>query len=244
MTHKKLIQFTALLSLTALMAACGSSIPSNAQPQSGIGVSIEPAEVTTLKAAIVNTAKSFQGKCDADDNLPEFRKKLDPLINRLVEITPKQTEAQKLPRVAGGWQQVWADQVGGAPGTCVSGSDIYQVVFREGYYWNISKNITASGQSLGLLRGTYQVLPDLLRIEFTDLAFSPKYPPVGTDLVKLATRAEQREFTAFPKVFPVGLKGDLANVYVDRSIRIVRGKSDADANTTSLFILVKATSIR
>jgi hypothetical protein len=242
MIHKKLVQFSALLSLTALMAACGSSVPSNAEPQAT--VSIETSEVTKLKAAILSNAKSFRGKCDADDNLPEFRKILDPLVDRLVEITPKQTEAEKLPRVAGSWEQIWADQAGGAPDTCISAKDIYQVVFKEGYYWNISKNITAKGQSLGLLRGTYQVLPELLRIEFTGLAFSPTYPSPGTDLTRLATRAESREFTALPKVFPVGLKGDLANVYVDRFLRIVRGKSDGDNERTSLFVLIRTYSVK
>jgi hypothetical protein len=242
MINKKLVQFTALLSLTAVLAACGSSVPSNAQPQE-VSAQGEP-NLKALKSFIVNTARSFQGKCDADDNRPEFRQKLENLVSVLLKLAPKQTEAEKLPKVAGGWQQVWADQSGGAPGTCVSAKDIYQVVFSEGYYWNISKNITSNGEALGLLRGTYEVLPELLRIEFTDQAFSPVYPPKGTKLVELAAKAERREFTALPKNFPVGLKGDLANIYVDDTLRVVRGKSDLTPNTTSLFILVRADKIK
>ncbi len=242
MIHKKFVQFAALLSITAVLAACGSSVPSSAQPQ-GVSAQGEP-NLKALKSFIVNTARSFQGKCDADDNRPEFRQRLENLIPVLLKLAPKQTEAEKLPKVAGGWQQIWADQSGGAPGTCVSAKDIYQVVFAEGYYWNISKNISARGEALGLLRGTYEVLPEFLRIEFTDLAFSVTYPPRGTNLIALAARAERREFTALPKNFPVGLKGDLANIYVDDTLRIVRGKSDFEPNTTSLFVLVRADKIK
>ncbi len=196
--------------------------------------------VEVLKRAIVSIARGAQGACDQDDNDPVVSKGLRRLTSKLVRISPPRTETDKLAQVAGGWKQEWADLRIGSP-NCTDADSIYQVVSPDGYYWNISTTRPAAGPpSLGLLRGKFAVTPDFLEIEFTNLAVSPVVPPLGTDLVDLATRAERGEFVALPPFFPVGVKGELKNVYVDDDLRIVTGDDDSPGSVDSIFVLTRA----
>jgi hypothetical protein len=234
-----LVGVVALLSL--ILVACGAPAPQAVpEPQQESLEAQRLSRVSALKLAIVSIAKAAQqGVCDQDDNNPVISRILNRLTDELVRLTPKQTEAEKLPKVAGGWRQVWSDLDNSAP-VCISAKDIYQVVSPSGYYWNISKTILPQGNSLGLLRGKYEVQPDFLRIEFTNQAFSPVYPAKGTNLVALAERAENGEFIPLPSGFPVGLKGNLQNSYVDDTLRIVRGEDDRPDDKPGIFILLRA----
>jgi hypothetical protein len=233
--------FVLAMLLSLILVACGA--PPAPQPAPEVVPELEAqrlSRVSALKLAIVSIAKAAQqGACDQDDNNPIIGRILNRLTDELVRITPKQTEAEKLPKVAGGWKQVWSDLDSSAP-ICISAKDIYQVVSPAGYYWNISKTILPQGNSLGLLRGKYEVQPDFLRIEFTAQAFSPVYPAKGTNLVALAERAEKGEFIPLPSGFPVGLKGNLQNSYVDDTLRIVRGEDDRPDDKPGIFILLRA----
>jgi hypothetical protein len=244
---KKIITRLSLLCVSAiLLASCASSTPeavveSQAQ-QKQTQEAQRKSRVKALKTSILKIAEAASNtQCDQDDNYPEITKLLSQLTNELVSLTPAQTEAEKLPKVAGGWKQVWANLDSSSP-DCISADDIYQVVFAEGYYWNISKNISSTGEAGGFLRGKYEVTDNFLAIEFTDIAVSPTYFSTGTDLVDLATRAEQKEFIALPPNVPVGVKGELYNVYVDDTLRIVTGNDDLDdGQSDGFFVLVPAT---
>jgi hypothetical protein len=241
------------LSLALVLAACGSAVQA---PQAAETASVsEPAlseqgavgqerlralKIKLLKQAILSVSGAARGRCDGDDNYPEVAAVLNRLTTELVGLAPQGTESDRLPRVAGGWKQVWAD-LGSSSPLCISATDIYQVVSPQGYYWNISKNILPSGQeALGLLRGKYSVTPDFLAIEFTRLAFSPVLPPSGTNLIELANRAEAGAFPALPPNFPVGLRGQLKNAYVDDTLRIVTGRDERPGAPSSIFVLVRA----
>lgn len=251
---RRTLGWLAPTSLALALSACSSAPqPAAAAPATPAAAAPEQLDaqrldakklkIAALRAAIVAVARAAQGQCDGDDNSPEVSAVLNTLTDELLNLVPARSEAEKLPQVAGGWKQVWADLQGGGP-FCISANDIYQVVSPAGYYWNISKNITPQGAVAGFLRGKYAVGEGALRIEFTAQAISPVYPPAGTRLDELAARAERGEFPRLPPGPPVGVKGDLQNTYVDSQLRIVRGRDDRPGSRPSLFVLLRADTIR
>jgi|GEM_PF-2014846 len=222
------------LTLTVAAPPASAAEPTDRRPG-------EELRVRVLTTVILAVAEGAQGTCDEDDNNPVVAAVLDRLTDRLVAAAGPRTEDEKLPEVTGGWRQVWSDLDSGSP-VCTRADRIYQVVSPDGFYWNIAEAQPPGGAPpvLGFLRGEYRVTPDFLEVAFTRQAVSPVVPPAGTDLVDLATQAENGEFTALPDGPPVGVTGELANVYVDDNLRIVRGRDDRPGSEESLFVLVRA----
>ena len=232
------IRTTAVLS-TLLLTGAVTLLP--AQPSAAAPEGTRDIRTQILKKAIIGVAQASQGVCDNDDNNPAVGRLLNRLTDRLTKITPARTESEKLPEVAGGWKQVWSN-LGGPSPVCNSAADIYQVVSPNGYYWNFAKTLPPSGQpGYFFLRGKYETTPDFLSIEFTNQAISPVAPPAGTNLAALSDRAESGEFIPLPPRPPVGVKGELKNVYVDDTLRIVRGTDNSGTTGPgTIFILVRA----
>ncbi|WP_413578075.1 PAP/fibrillin family protein [Bdellovibrio sp. HCB290] len=156
-----------------------------------------------------------------------------------MSVVPNKTESEKLPLVVGSWQQVWSDGPGGGPpgsgGTLAD--SVFQVVFPDGYYWNIGKNKVGNVRSMGYLRGKFTIEPNQLGIEFTKSVGSPGWVVDDTESYLLAMRAEVGSFDSVPTPGPIGKKGFLANVYVDEDLRICRGGGDDFGTGTYLYIL-------
>jgi hypothetical protein len=98
-------------------------------------------DVQKLKNEIIRISR--QHTTDVD-TVTAVRRKLNPLIEALVESVPSRTETEKLPQTVGAWQQIWTDGVqifvGPAPGQ-YDLSEIFQVVAPDGYYYNIGRYV-------------------------------------------------------------------------------------------------------
>lgn len=196
--------------------------------------------IQELKAEILEAAFAAQGEYDSDDNSVEVRQKLDPLVDELISLVPARTEQQKLIDVIGTWYQVWADGPGGPPGQGALGDSIWQIVFPEGYYWNVARNRNGDAQSMGYLRGKFTVNESSLGIEFTKAVFNPQWS--FAEPTRLAMLAEFGAFDANPTPYPpgtspIGKKGNLANVFVDEDLRICRGGGGDFGDKTYLYVL-------
>jgi hypothetical protein len=203
-------------------------------------------EAQALKEQILAIAFENQTR---QDNLSQVRAQLDPLINRLVMITPPRTEPEKLYQVLGGWKQVWSDAPFFRPSR--SGSydlkNIYQVVF-NGYYWNIARFLpTDQKAQTQFLRGKFGVTPQSLKpVIFTKDVFGVGDIPQNSDVINYAIRAESGEYNAQPAVgfSPVGLpQSPLVNQYVDDDFRILTNPPTSVNPQPAIFILVRSSLI-
>ncbi|WP_413294601.1 PAP/fibrillin family protein [Bdellovibrio sp. HCB185ZH] len=194
--------------------------------------------VAELKQQILEISHAAQGEYDGDDNSADVRAQLDPLVAELVSLVPARTETEKLPQVVGSWQQVWADGPGGGiPGAGALANAVFQVVFPDGYYWNVAKNKIAGVEAMGFLRGKFAIDTDKLNIEFTKSVGSPNWVAAGRESYLLAMRAEVGSYDKIPTPGPIGKKGFLANTYVDEDIRICTGGGADFGTGTYLYVL-------
>jgi hypothetical protein len=201
--------------------------------------------VLAIKFQLRNLSEQYQGDCNQQVN-NIIRPQLDSLVDQLLSLTPYHTEEEYLPLVVGGWQQIWSDgptgpplDVGGA-NVCTVSSQIYQVVYQGGYYWNLSKNIINGRVTTGYLRGEYRLQgkDDPLSIRFTQLTGTTLFPFPGTPLERLTDQAEDGLFDAGNMDgYVVGSTGTLANIYVDDDFRVVHGTAPQYPGQTFLYIL-------
>lgn len=190
--------------------------------------------ITTLKSAITSIAKANQAR---HDNTADVRAELQPLVDELVSLVPVRAEAEKLPTVVGGWQNLWTDM--SFRGGYVDDANIYQVVYADGYYYNISRITPPDGEATGFLRGSFVDAGDHLDIEFTRNALSLEWLRSGADLIRAGQAVETGEMHVTDRPGPIGVRGRLQNTYVDEDLRIVIGQSSTDAQD-SLFVLTRA----
>lgn len=197
--------------------------------------------IQELKYTILDTAFSAQGTYDGDDNSLEVRQKLDPLIDELISLAPPRTEQQKLIDVIGTWYQVWSDSPITSPtGTGALGDSIWQIVFPEGYYWNVLRNKNGAEESMHYLRGQFTTNDSSWGFTLNKAVFNPQWS--FSEPTRLAMLAEFGAFDANPipyppETTPIGKTGTLANVYVDEDIRICRSTGGTDPSTgVSLYI--------
>lgn len=206
------IAFTAALFI-------GSSPGAHASPDS------TPAPPTAaLKREILELAQTAAAKQKyANEADPAVRARLNELVSRLVAASPSMTIREKLAKSVGSWKDVWSD----LPFTRALRSDVYQVVFPSGFYYNVSKYEDGRGGFYtSFLRGRYEVRAQDFAIVFTKAVKQDGFPSDGADLYRMAMRAELGLYDANvdPENTPgLGLEGVLTTAYVDEELRIVGG---------------------
>lgn len=199
--------------------------------------------VQQLKQQILQITLNAEAKTR---NVAQVRKTLDPLIAELVSLVPSRTEGEKLVQVIGAWQQVWTDGVeifqGPQPGR-FDLSDVFQVVFPNGYYYNIARYQRPGIDWTVFIRGSFVVQPESLNVTFTKYVYGNGWLFTGSDLLYQALRAEAGAFDAQPfnpPNNPVGLPQlPLSNIYVDNDFRLLQAGSGP---RSSLFVLVRVGS--
>ena len=77
----------------------------------------------------------------------------------------------------------------------------------------------------------------MVDLEFVDNRLRPGRLPKGNDVAGLADRVDRRWRVTFPIPGPIGITGQLWNLYVDRDLRISAGNQDDDPGVTDLYIL-------
>ena len=194
-------------------------------------------DAATLKKAILKVAQRAQGECDDQDNDPRVRQVLDSLTQRLVALTPERSETEKLPQVLGVWQQIWSDApFTSIPGACFDADEIYQVVFEDGFYYNIAE-VTFPGQtSVGFTRGEYAARDSFLSVRFTNSISVFGVIEDFPDLTDASLRVESGEIT--PDFTRPTADEDfmLVNVYVDDQLRVVADNPQL-SEAESIFVL-------
>lgn len=131
----------------------------------------------------------------------DVRNQLQPLVNELLALAPDRLEAEKLPQVVGAWRNLWSDMPFGED---VDPAQVYQAVSSAGYYYNISRVVTARGEFTGFLRGAYSDQGSYLGIEFTANSISPDFFAPGTPLLPWAEAFESQTIPATSIPGPIG----------------------------------------
>jgi hypothetical protein len=203
-----------------------------------------------LKRQIVELARSFAGQGD-----PDFSRQraLDVLVAELLRTSPPQRPVmERLDVLAGAWKQLWGpydyrnENRGVDPELGLN--EIYQVVFREGFYYNVSPTIKKQNKDterIVLLRGEYK--PDarernLLRVRFTNLS-DVKPRPSDKQLWQLPALAESKQLPQLDAVVPGFLVklffggGALEEVFTDESLRILYGSDGKDFNAKYIYVM-------
>lgn len=228
--------------LLAALAATVISQTMQAQPRE---------EIESLKSQIVTLAESYQGQGDPDQ---KKQKALEVLVNKLIQKSPMPPIKDRIGILAGVWKQVWGpydyrnDDGGVDPNLGVR--EIYQVVFAEGYYYNVSpiyKKGDRQRERIGLLRGVFKLDPNdsnSLRVKFT------KYPgveprPENTNIWDLAVIAEAGNLKNRVSIVPTWIVklffggGKLEEVYTDDDLRLVYGSNGKHGARRSLYVMTR-----
>ncbi len=201
---------------------------------SGVGHAARP--VAAIKADILELSQSYMGQGD-----PDFSRQraLEVLVAELLAAAPQPPVKDRLDLLAGPWYQVWGpyDYRGNDRGTVdpkITVDEIYQVVFRDGYYYNV--NPVKGKERIALLRGEYQLVPDkphMLKVRFTRFPGN-KGRPEDIPIWELAALAEAGKLPAKTTIVPGFIVrwffggGALREVYTDADMRITYGGDSVD----------------
>jgi hypothetical protein len=206
--------------------------------------------VAAIKTDILVMAQSFLGQGD-----PDFTRQraLQVLVDELLAAAPQPPVEERLELLAGPWHQVWGpydyrnDDRGVDPKTTVD--EIYQVIFPEGYYYNV--NPEQGKDRIALLRGEYQLVPghpEMLKVRFTRFPGN-KGRPADLDLWELPDLAEAGKLPDKTTIVPGFIVrwffggGYLREVYTDRDMRITYGDDDLEGrDDEAIYIMTRPES--
>ena len=204
--------------------------------------------VAAIKADILKLSQSYIGQGD-----PDFSRQraLDVLVAELLAVAPQPPVKARLDLLAGPWYQVWGpyDYRSDDRGTVdpkITVDEIYQVVFREGYYYNV--NPVRGKDRIALLRGEYKLVPgypDMLAVRFTRFPGN-KGRPEDIPLWELAALAEAGKLPDKTTIVPGFIVrwffggGALREVYTDADMRITYGGDSVDDRTDEhIYIMTR-----
>ena len=207
--------------------------------------------ISELKSEIVAMALDYQGLGDPDQSK---QKTIEPLVERLIQLNPMPPVKDRLQVLAGAWKQVWGpydyrDDNGGVDPS-LGLKEIYQVVFADGYYYNVAPYYPKGDKTkekIGFLRGEFKLDSNDengLRVRFT------KYPglehrPVGIQLWDLPALSESKQLEDEISIVPCWIVrlffggGKLEEVYTDQDLRIVYGTKNAAGSRRSIYIMTR-----
>jgi hypothetical protein len=190
-----------------------------------------------VKAELLAVARSHKGEGD-----PELRiqQELEPYVRRLIQLAPQPPISQRKNRLVGAWHQVWGpydyrknDKRGVDPAS--DADHIYQVVFAEGYYYNVANVLNPKNRQPKLtilLRGEYAFTEtNQVNVRFTNMRKLKPLPPSASTYASLPARSEAKQLPGEKKVLwdwlvPILIgKGTLEEVYTDADLRLTYGSS-------------------
>lgn len=172
---------------------------------------------------------------------------MNVLVEELLNVAPQSPVKQRLHLLEGAWRQIWGPydyrnkKRGVDPD--IKADEIYQVIFKDGYYYNI--NPVANSQKIVLLRGEYKMVSDdsdFLKVRFTAFLGNlgrPEYMKIYELAALAETGKLPNPITIVPK-FIVRLffgGGALREVYTDHDLRITYGGNNIK-NRADEFIYI------
>ncbi|MFO0677975.1 MAG: PAP/fibrillin family protein [Polyangiaceae bacterium] len=185
----------------------------------------DAARIDALKCRIRSIATANTTR---SDNVADVEAELSPLVAELAALEPARTETETVDKLEGVWRSLWNNLRFDPPNVDVDETRTYQVVTKDGYYYNLS-NSTSFGflKTVGVLRGAYASDGNGgFDIEFTANGF--RLGELRGDLFALAQGIEAR---TVPVLYlpgrvpngPVGVRASLTTIYVDDDLRIAGG---------------------
>lgn len=202
-------------------------------------------QASTAKQRIYEIAVA---NIERTDNFLEVRKQLQIEIDKL--LTHSVDQRGSLEDKTGVWRQLWTDDSDDLRANNrlqkVNRRRTYQVVYEDGYFYNLTEINTVFGKFSGFLRGVYEISGPSLKLKFTKLRL--KWGGLGpeAELIDLTAALEAGKLNTFRFPFgsdeqpngPVGATGQIRTVYVDEDLRIDIGSNDLDG-VEDLFILTR-----
>lgn len=194
--------------------------------------------VQILKNDILNLSRQFQGQEDRDGSKQAA---LELMVEELEQLIEPLTMEEKAQKIIGEWRQVFGPYSEKADGTITPGmvtEHIYQTIFSNGTYYNVALVKLAGLRSVLILKGKYEILPQAIKAEFTKQSLLWRNVPTE-NFSKLPAMLEagQLRVTHLPdRLPPVGLGGELLEVYADDNLRILRGTSPSYTKTALLIM--------
>jgi hypothetical protein len=202
-------------------------IPAHADPR-----------ISELTAEIMQLARASEGKPDESGALQEA---LEAKVQDLEKLIPFLTMPERAAKILGPWRQVFGPYSATGDGTIPFGSrtdKIYQIIFLDGLFYNVALYEKAGAKLVFLLKGNYTVTEEAIEGTFVRNSILAR----GIDESTLATLPSELEagrirVTHLPqRLPPVGQGGQLFEVYADKDIRILRGKT-AQFERPALYVM-------
>lgn len=239
----------AALAATLLLSACGGEQPIETTRQR-----LSSSAVKSLKAQIVAIASANTTR---DDNIAQVRAKLQPLVDQLAAHFANNRPVDEVALTQRTWRSIWYDDAdidGAGPSFIkLDRANIYQVI-EDGFYYNVSNSkLRWFGKNVGTvqtyLKGEYTISdrPDasnagqqrlnVINLEFVDNRLRLGKLPTNEPLADIVDRVDRRKRLTLPIPGPIGITGQLWNLYVDQDLRISAGNQDGDPGVTDLYIL-------
>jgi hypothetical protein len=187
---------------------------------------IDP-RISELKSEIMALSKASQGKPDLDGKLQEA---IEVKVQDLEKVIPFLTMEEKALKIAGPWRQVFGPYSANGDGTIPFGSrtdKIYQIIFPNGFFYNVALFEKAGLKLAFLLKGKYVVTSEAIEGTFVRNSIVSRKLDEN-QLHTLPSRLEEGSVSAThlpTRLPPVGLGGQLLEVYSDKDVRILRGKT-------------------
>jgi PAP_fibrillin len=206
-------------------------------------------EMAKLVSKIETIAQS--NTLNSPEKLASTRKKLEPLIEKLLAFNGTQYIDEQLSLSVGTWKELWSDdREPSRPGIELQRNTVFQVVTGSGYFYNVATSAGklpngAPVEYTSFLRGAYTRNAEQNGIDFsfTKIGFLPGSLPSDINLFDTIIRAETESsfLSKFPGDLkaprgPIGAKGFLTTVFVNDNLRISRGFNKADGKQ-DLYIL-------
>lgn len=185
--------------------------------------------IDELKSEIMTLARLSEGKPDTNGKLQAA---IEEKVQDLEKIIPHLTMEEKARKIMGPWRQVFGPYSATGDGSIPFGSrtdHIYQIIFADGQFYNVALYEKAGFKMVFLLKGSYEVTSESIKGTFVKNSIVVRNIDEAT-LADLPAKLEARTIKAIhlPKSLPpVGLGGDLFEVYADTEIRILRGMTSA-----------------
>lgn len=196
----------------------------------------QSAQIKEQKEIILQLAEKYRG-----DNSPGPRAELEAAVDALLAMTEQKPIEERIKKLPRAWEQVYGPtSYGRNISITLDPNRIYQVVMKDGYYYNVGYSQFLNGRitTTGLLRGEYQIKDNALSIKFTKNLISLKNIPSDIDLVALARLAEHKNLATLP--IPLSPRareaGMLSEDYIDDTLRITHG-GNLDNPNEFLYVL-------
>lgn len=221
-----------------------------------------PPELQAARAQVIEIARANTTRTD---NVAAVRARLTPHVLQLARWYADHRPAEEVAWTQVPWRNLWYDDpdIGfrvdfGILTVELDRSQIYQVI-EDGYYYNVSEvDVTlffVPFELQGFLKGAYDVIRpaddsnegegrlNVVDLEFVASSFLFGPLPRGADLRELVDDVETGELATLSSPGPIGVTGELWNVYLDEELRIAVGFDDSEPDVIDLYVLERATVV-